>query len=282
MNLIFELYNIFCFDKERKIPKGLALYSDGSLYKARKHFNKELSKDEEFIQNKTLILKSEEIAQKVQTILHNYKKEIDIFPTVMHPPFHIMDGQEEFIRLDYKVIYGYNALCSLPYSGNNFYEELTEKCNKDAEQFWTFTKILQEIQKIIGDFGQYLFTGKRLQTAFSIDNKEFLKLYLVKYNYFNGYPLFNIESNEEKIIFSLGKNFVFEKRIILKGNPFCCKLPLDNLEHYITDSMIGLYIVFDKKGIAWCDTALLEQKSNKNIDVIYFAAEKIVFEEDEE
>lgn len=283
MNPIFEIYNIFYFDKELKLPKGLALYSDGSLYKTRRSFRKDLSNNEKSIQNEILILRSEKIAQRVQTILHHHEKAIKVLPTVMIPSFHIIDGQEEFIRLGNKVIYGLNALCFLSYSGNNLYQQLIKNdCDESVEPFLTFTKILQEIQDVIGDFGQYLFTGKRIQTICSIDNKEILKLHLSKYNYFKGYPLFDSEANEGKIIFSLGKNYESENRIIFEGNPFCCKLPLDNHKSYITENMISLYIGFDKNGIVWCDTAFPEEDRNNNYDFIFFAAEKIIFEKDEE
>ncbi len=280
---VFELYNIFYFDKEKKLPKGLALYSDGSLYKARRSFYKDLSKKDKSIQKETLLLKSKNLVRKVQTIIHNYEEEIKSFPSIMQPPFHIIDGQEEFICLEDKVIHGYNSLCSLSYRGNDSYKQLiTENYNEDAKQFWTFTKILQEIQETIGDFGQYVFTGKRIKKEFNMYNKQSLNFYLVKNKNFKDYPFFDIKSDKNQIIFSLGKKYMAEIKIIFEGNPFCCKLPLVNHRSYITDNMISLYIGFDKNGVAWCNTVLEGKDINSNCDYIFFAAEKIIFEEDEE
>ena len=217
MNPVFEMYNIFYFDKEKKLPKGLALYSDGSLYKARRSFYNDLSKEEKTIIKETLVLKSKTLLQKVQSIIHNYEKEIKAFPSIMYPPFHIIDGQEEFVSLENKVIHGYNALCSLPNRGNDFYEQLiTENCNVDAEQFWNFIQILQQIQDVIGDFGQYLYTGKQINKEFDIYNKESLKSYLLRNNNFTGYPFFDIKTDKDKIIFLLGKNSIAETKIIFK------------------------------------------------------------------
>lgn len=89
MNPVFEIYNIFYFDKEKKLPKGLALYSDGSLYKARRSFYNDLSKEGKTIIKETLVLKSKTLLQKVQSIIHDYEKEIKAFPSIMYPPFHI-------------------------------------------------------------------------------------------------------------------------------------------------------------------------------------------------
>ena len=46
--------------------------------------------------------------------------------------------------------------------------------------------------------------------------------------------------------------------------------------------MINLYFGFDKNVLSWCDTVLPEEERNKNYNFIFFAAEKIIFEEDEE
>lgn len=281
-NPVFELYNIFSFDKGIKVPKGLVLYDDGSLYKAKRFFNRNDLDDENVIQKDRLIFKSIKIVQKVQQILFSYKKEINILPKIIDPPCLFVDGQEEFIRLDKKIVFGFNALCALPYDGNNVYQKLITENYNEEEPFFVFTKILKEIQEVIGDFGQYLFTEKRIKTAFRIDDKELLKSYLARYNYFKGYPLFHLKSEEEKIIFSMGEHYISEKRIFFKGNPFCCILPFDNLGSYITDNMISLYIAFDKNRIAWCDTLLPEKEKRKKLDLFFFVAQEIIIEEDEE